>query len=166
MSLKHREDSITGIRLKEAQKTKTATSASLVGGSIVVELPEGGVCSCTTVKFKAPCDCSAVTGGLDIDGVTYTLVDALGNCITGVGGYWATNANIAVMIDKDNAKAYVLNAAGSNLDGKAVMKAGDTMIGELRAGVQTPGEYVVRNEKISFTEETPKVNGAICWLAE
>ena len=166
MSLKHREDSITGIRLRDAQKTKTATSAKLVDGSIVVELPEGGVCSCTTVKFISPCDCDAVTGGLVIDGVTYTLVDSLGNCITGKGGYWAANANIAVMIDKDNAKAYVLNAAGSNLDGKVVMKAGDTMIGSLQAGVQTPGTYLVRNSKLSTTEETPTVNGQICWLAK
>lgn len=167
MSLKHREDSITGIRLREAQKTKTATSATLVDGSIVVELPEGGVCSCTMVKFTTPCDCSAITGGLVIDGITYTLTDALGNCITGEGGYWAANANVAVMIDKASAKAYVINAAGVTAN-KAVLKAGDRMIGALYAGAnaQTPGEYLVRNQKLSLTKETPQVEGEICWFCE
>jgi len=31
---------------------------------------------------------------------------------------------------------------------------------------QTPGTYLVRNQKLSATEETPTVNGAICWLYE
>jgi hypothetical protein len=114
MGLKHRPDSITEIRLREAQKTKTATSAQLVDGSIVLDLPEGGVCNCTTVKFSAPCDCSAVKGGIVIDGVTYTVVDALGNRITGIGGYWAKNANIAVLIDAENHRAFVTNAAAVN----------------------------------------------------
>lgn len=162
MSLKHREDSITGIRLREAQKTKTATSVELVDGSIVLELmPEGGVCTGTMVKFKAPCGSSAVTGGIVIDGVTYTAVDALGNCITGKRGHWVTDAKVAVIIDASVQKAYVANAAG-------IAKAGDMMIGELFAGEsgQAPGKYLVRNQKISATEETPNVEGEICWQYE
>ena len=46
----------------------------------------------------------------------------------------------------------------------AVAKAGDTMIGALYAGVQTPGEYLVRNQKLSATEETLIFEGAICWV--
>lgn len=34
------------------------------------------------------------------------------------------------------------------------------------SGGQTPGAYVVRNQKLSATEETPTVNGAICWMYE
>lgn len=160
MSLKHREDSITGIRLREAQKTKTAASAMLVDGSIILELmQDGGVCTGTTVKFKAPCGSSAVTGGIVIDGVTYTAVDALGNCITGKRGHWVANAKVSVIIDASAHKAYVTNAAG-------IARAGDRMIGELYAGEQTPGEYLVRNQKLSATEETPTVEGEICWQYE
>lgn len=31
---------------------------------------------------------------------------------------------------------------------------------------QSPGVYLVRNQKLSATEETPTVNGAICWMYE
>ena len=167
MSLKHREDSITGIRHREALKTKVATSAKLVGGSVVLELPEGGVCDCTMVKFASPCSCDKITGGLVVNGTMFTLVDAMGTCITGVGGYWAEGATIAVMIDQISRRAYVLNAAGSKLDGKVIMKSGGevdgVMVGSLFAGAQTPSTYLVRNSKLSAVEETPTVNGQICW---
>lgn len=170
MSLKHREDSITGIRHREALKTKVATSVQLVGGSVVLELPEGGVCDCTMVKFASPCSCDKITGGLVVNGTTFTLVDAMGTCITGVGGYWMEGAVIAVMIDQISNRAYVLNAAGSKLDGKVIMKSGGSvdgaMEGALYAGLQTPGDYLVRNSKLSATEEQPTVNGQICWQYE
>ena len=160
MGLQHREDSIVGIRLKEAQKTKTATSAMLVSGSIVLDLmPEGGVCAGTMVKFKAPCDSSVVTGGIVIDGVTYAVVDALGKCITGKRGHWIANAKVAVIIDESATKAYITNAAG-------IAKAGDSMIGELYAGEQTPGKYLVRNQKLSDAEKNPEFEGEICWQYE
>lgn len=34
------------------------------------------------------------------------------------------------------------------------------------ANGQTPGAYLIRNSKLSATEETPTVNGQICWLYE
>ena len=111
MSLKHREDSIAGIRLREAQRTKIAISAELLNGSIVLEMPEGGVCTGTMVKFSAPCSCDKVTGGIIIDDVTYTVVDAMGECVTGVGGVWDVGAQIAVIIDQENEYACIQNAA-------------------------------------------------------
>lgn len=45
-----------------------------------------------------------------------------------------------------------------------VAKAGDTMTGALYAGTQTYSEYLVRNQKLSLTEETPTQEGAICWV--
>lgn len=107
MGVKHREDSITGIRLREAQKTKIAISATLTGGSIVLTLPEGGVCTGTTVKFTAPCDCTAVTGGLVINGVTYQIVDAMLNSVTGAGGVWQKDAALSVVIN-DEKKCAIL----------------------------------------------------------
>lgn len=165
MGINHREDSITGIRRRDALKTKVANSAAMVDGSIVLELPDGGVWSGTMVKFIAPCECTAVTGGIVIDGTTYTVVDALGHIITGKGGYWAKNAAVAVMIDAESHKAFVTNAAG-------VCKGGDTMIGELRAGedAQDPTAYLVRNSsfmpKADYVAEKhdPKIPGQILWL--
>ena len=112
MSLKHREDSITGIRLREALATKTATSATLVDGSIVLELPEGGVCTGTTVKFKAPCDGVLVTGGLSIEGKQYTVVDSTHKCVTGIAGVWVSGAKIAVILDCEKNRAYIQTAVG------------------------------------------------------
>ena len=43
---------------------------------------------------------------------------------------------------------------------------GGTFAGEVVASSQTPSNYIVRNQKLSATEETPTVNGAICWLYE
>jgi hypothetical protein len=67
------------------------------------EIPVNG----KQVTFTAPCDCT-VTECLQIDGVNYTIVDALGNCVTGKGGRWAAGATISVTLDTDNKRAYIL----------------------------------------------------------
>ena len=63
------------------------------------------------ITFEAPCSCD-VTECLQIDGVDYTVVDAMGNTVTGVGGVWATGAKITVVLDTENQKAYLLNGNG------------------------------------------------------
>ena len=63
------------------------------------------------VSFEAPCNCDT-TECLQIDGVDYTVVDSLGNTVTGVGGVWATGAKITVVLDVENQKAYLLNGNG------------------------------------------------------
>ena len=63
------------------------------------------------VSFEAPCNCDT-TECLQIDGVDYTVVDALGNTVTGIGGVWATGAKITVVLDVENQKAYLLNGNG------------------------------------------------------
>lgn len=62
------------------------------------------------VSFAAPCDCSNVEC-LQIDGVDYTVVDALGNKVTGnpTGGVWCSGAEVSVLLDVENQKAYLLN---------------------------------------------------------
>ena len=113
MSLTHREDSITGIRQREAQKTKIATSATLVDGSIVLELPEGGICTGTMVKFKSPCNCIEVTNGLTINGRTFAIVDAAKDVITGKGGFWTVNAKLSVVLDCESGHAYLQNTVAA-----------------------------------------------------
>lgn len=63
------------------------------------------------VSFEAPCDCTQVEC-LQIDGVDYCVVDAMGNQVTGVGGVWDIGAKISVVLDVENQKAYILNGNG------------------------------------------------------
>ena len=63
------------------------------------------------VSFEAPCNCDD-TECLQIDGVDYTVVDSLGNTVTGIGGVWATGSKITVVLDVENQKAYLLNSNG------------------------------------------------------
>lgn len=62
------------------------------------------------VTFAAPCDCSVVEC-LQIDGVDYCVVDALGNQVTGSpdGGVWSAGAKVSVILDVENKRAYLLN---------------------------------------------------------
>ena len=87
-----------------------ATASRIAEGSIVLELPRQ-VDTGTLVKFDAPCDCSAVTGGIVIDGVTYLVVDSNDKVVTGVAGAWVSGAKVAVIIDKEDGFAYIQGAA-------------------------------------------------------
>ena len=64
------------------------------------------------VSFKAPCDCSAA-GNLVIGSHSYSIVDALGKVITGTGGTFASGAVLDFILDCENSKAYLQNAASS-----------------------------------------------------
>lgn len=87
-----------------------AISATFSGGNIVLELP-GRVGTGTLVKFTAPCDCAKVTGGIVIEGVTYSVVDTTGQIVTGIPGAWVSGAHLAVIIDKEDSCAYLQGAA-------------------------------------------------------
>lgn len=95
-----------------AVHSTTATTAVLTSGNIVLTLdPADPVGTGTLVKFNAPCACDQVTGGLVIDGVTYAVVSALGETITGTGGAWCKGAEVAVLLDSASSRAY-LQAGG------------------------------------------------------
>lgn len=87
-----------------------ADSAELSGGSIVITSKKI-IGTGTLLKFKAPCDCTSVTGGLVIDGKTYALVDSLGDSVAGKNGAWANGAMVSVLIDKANLRAFIQNSA-------------------------------------------------------
>lgn len=87
-----------------------AISTALSGGSIVLELP-GRVDTGTLVKFTAPCDCTNVTGGIEIDGTTYSVVDSTGHVVTGFPGAWVSGALVAVIINKEDGYAYIQGTA-------------------------------------------------------
>lgn len=69
------------------------------------EIPVNG----KQVSFIAPCDCTQ-TEALQIEGVNYTIVDALCNCVTGKGGRWDVGAVVSVILDVDKKLAYIQNA--------------------------------------------------------
>ena len=73
------------------------------------------------VTFPAPCNCDEVTDGLVINGETYTVCDAMGECVIGKGGAWCAGAQISVVLDCENKKAFIQNAASPNL--KAALNA-------------------------------------------
>lgn len=63
------------------------------------------------ITFAAPCDCSVVEC-VQIDGVDYAVVDAMGNVVTGIGGVWDVGAKVSVVLDVEERKAYLLNGNG------------------------------------------------------
>lgn len=120
------------------------------------------------LTIQAPCDCSAVEG-VQINNVAFPFYDAAGNSIVDIRNKFSTGSLIRVMIDTVNARAYILNSACSK------PSAHNHLANEITAGTfggqvvanadgQSPSTYLVRNQKLSATEETPTVNGEICWV--
>lgn len=128
-----------------------ATSAALANGSVVLALP-APVDTGTLVKFDAPCACSAVTNGIVIDGITYSAVDALGNVVTGKTGAWDAGAQVAVLIDKDERKAYVQNSAlpagvvGLSNGGTGASDGAAGLKNMLASGYMVVSDYQLVNE--------------------
>ena len=63
------------------------------------------------VTFTAPCNCDAITDGLVINDNVYTVVDAMDNCVTTMGGAWIAGAKVSVVLDVNNRKAFIQNSA-------------------------------------------------------
>lgn len=78
---------------------------------IKVTLPTGEIpAEGKQVSFKAPCPCDQ-TDAIQIEGVDYTACDALGNCVTGIGGVWDVGSIVSVILSPEQKKAYVQNNA-------------------------------------------------------
>lgn len=78
---------------------------------IKVTLPLGEIpAEGKQVSFKAPCPCD-VTEAIQIEGVNYTVCDALGKCVTGVGGMWDVGSIVTVILSVEQKKAYIQNNA-------------------------------------------------------
>lgn len=124
---------------------------------------------------------------------TFTLCDATGKSTSDMGNVWSAGHHIQVLFDFSAMKAQVLNSGGGGKHASQHATGGSDpitpeMIGAAtgnhthaasqvtagtfagaviaNSGGQTPGSYLVRNQKLSATEETPTVNGPICWLYE
>lgn len=75
---------------------------------INLSTPEAGITDGMELSFRAPCNCSDVTG-VKLDNVEYALVDASGESLSGCSGYFVQNAVLTVIIDTVNKKATLLN---------------------------------------------------------
>lgn len=65
------------------------------------------------VTFQAPCDCTKVTGlKVEYPGgyKVFTFKDAHRNALTGIGNLFAAGAYVKVILDVNNASAYIQNA--------------------------------------------------------
>ena len=147
----------------------TATKAVLTGGNIVLTIrPDHFVGTGTMVKFSAPCACNQVTGGIVIAGVTYAVVDAVGENALGTGGAWCEGAQVAILLDCVNTRAFLQGGAPARHIHAASDITSGTFAGAVAANSngQAYGSYLVRNSKLSAVEETPTINGQICWLYE
>ena len=70
------------------------------------EIPVNG----KQVSFAAPCDCDKVTG-LSIEGEIYTVCDAMGRTVTGIGGVFCQGSIVSVVLNVTEKKAYIQNPA-------------------------------------------------------
>lgn len=83
--------------------------ATLSGTTLSLDLPKSvKVETGLQINFNAPCDCGAVND-LSIGGNIYTVVDALGQVVTGKENTWVTGAQVSVALNAETKKAYLKN---------------------------------------------------------
>lgn len=76
-----------------------------------ITLPEGAsICNGKQVTFRAPCDCTGVTG-IIIGGVTYALLTTNGETVDN-GNAFISGALVSVLIDTENNNAYLQSTPG------------------------------------------------------
>lgn len=84
----------------------TAVESTLTGNQVVLTIPTA-VQTGTIVKFKSPCGCGNVTGGLVIRGTTYSLLDSLKQPVSANSLLWEANTLISVIVDVEQKQAFV-----------------------------------------------------------
>lgn len=114
--------------------------------TLTVTLPTGTtVVNGKQVTFRAPCDCTGVSG-IVIDGTTYMLVDATTEQIT--GHTFKKDAMVSVIMDTENNKAFVQNGIIFGVSTVEISRAEyDALIA---AGAIDPNTiYVVTDDTVS-----------------
>ena len=90
-----------------------------------------------TITFKAPCDCTAVTGmivyypsddGSETKSQSFSFKDAHNNTLTGIGNLFASGALVGVIVNTSNGSAHLLNAdTNAYLEGNLGGGGGETI---------------------------------------
>ena len=133
-----------------------------------------------TVTFRSPASGTEVAGlityypnGSTTSSKVFQFADAHGNNVGGKN-LCSSNVLVKVILDTELSRAYVQNAdTNSYLENK--LKSHSQPASDITAGTfagqvvanasgQTPGTMLVRNSKLVSAEETPTVNGEICWV--
>lgn len=95
---------------KQLSDCVTATSATLLAGSIVLDIP-AEVTHGMTIKFTAPCDSADVTVGIVMEDILYVWRNTLGEDIAGMDSLFSEGAMVALLVDRENVVAYLASAA-------------------------------------------------------
>ena len=117
------------------------------------------------IKFKAPCDCTEVTGLL----VSYpegsqgfTFRDSHGNNLAGIGNLFSRGAYVKVLVDTVRGYAYIQNADNNGyLNGYLLAAAVNTytQTGDSLVGIGDNGKFKATE---SGTFGSFQVNGELC----
>ena len=90
---------------------------------INLSTPPRGVHNGKHITFIAPCDCTQATA-ININGVDYTLVDALGNEISSCGDVFKQGNAVSVTINVTNGTAVLNSDAFSDFSGATTDASG------------------------------------------
>ena len=155
MSVKHREDSITGIRKREALETKAIDAATKTGTDTIELVTTKPVTTGTLVQFKSPCDCIGIDK-VKICDKAYSLVDATGKTVAELsgetGGVFVSGAMLSVVIDDVNNKAYLVNGAGAGSGGGSTITVDDALSSTSENPVQNKVIKAALDEKPDFSD--------------
>lgn len=113
------------------------------------------------IKFKAPCDCTQITGLLveyPEGSKEFTFRDCHGNNLAGIGNLFGAGAYIKVIVDVGKGYAYLQNADNNGFLNSAVFGT-YTHNGETLTGSGVNGKFKATT---SGTISTITVNGAAC----
>lgn len=113
------------------------------------------------IKFKAPCDCTQITGLLvEYPGGSqeFTFRDCHGNNLTGIGNLFGAGAYIKVIVDVGKGYAYLQNADNNGFLNSAVLGT-YTHDGETLTGFGENGKFKATT---SGAISTINVNGVAC----
>lgn len=135
-----------------------------------------------SLTFKAPCDCTAVTGlivyypSLTEDASTstsktFTFKDAHGNNLASVGNLFTTGAYVKVILDTTNNSAYIQNADTNSYIENTMAKNTEV---DAKLNTKSPSIHASQHLPsgsdpiygLYTTETTPSVNGFINWTYE
>lgn len=122
-----------------------------------------------SIKFKAPCDCTAVTGlvvyypGEDSVELNHSFVfkDVHGNILTGIGNLFVKDSYVNVIVDTVNGVAYLQNADTNGYLEAALESKLDRTGGVMTGSVTLNGIVLTKGVDYGPTLPSPGTPGRI-----
>lgn len=118
------------------------------------------------VKFKAPCDCTEITGLLveyvgptgALTSKAFTFRDSHGYNLTGLGNLFCAGAYVKAMLDVKNGYAYLQNTGASAFGSTVELLPGASWSDNMQT-VTVPG---VKADSLVFVSASPESYDAYC----